>query len=215
MTTTTANAIGVFRNLEFYRQCIWPELDVHFISTTDAWAQFAVAGPNSRSLLQKVIDDKFDISNEKFPFMACKELTVCGGTNARLFRISFSGELAYELAVPRNYGDSLIRVLMEAGKEFDATPYGTEALGVMRIEKGHAAGNELNGQMTAQNLGMSRLISKKNDCVGNFMSEREEFNAAEGLRLVGFKPLDKSKQLKAGAHFFEKNQSYNTEYKEK
>ena len=100
---------------------------------------------------------------------------------------------------------------MEAGKEFDVTPYGTEALGVMRIEKGHAAGNELNGQMTAQNLGMSRLISKKNDCVGNFMSEREEFNTAEGLRLVGFKPLDKSKQLKAGAHFFEKNQSYNTE----
>ncbi len=211
MTTTTANAVGVFRNLEFYRQCIWSNLDVHLISTTDGWAQFAIAGPNSRKLLEKVVDRKFDITNENFPFMACKELTICGGKLARLFRISFSGELAYELAIPARYGDSLIRVLIDAGQEFNATAYGTEALGVMRIEKGHAAGNELNGQTTAQNLGMSRMISKKNDCVGNSMSERDKLNAKEILKLVGFKPVDKSNNLQAGAHFFSKTSNYNME----
>ncbi|MGI9506963.1 MAG: sarcosine oxidase subunit alpha family protein, partial [Geminicoccaceae bacterium] len=112
MTTTTANAGPVFRHLEFCRQCLWPDLDVHLISTTDGWAQFAVAGPNARRLLQKIIDPEHDISNEGLPFMACAELSVCGGTPARLFRISFSGELAYEIAVPARYGDSMIRVLM-------------------------------------------------------------------------------------------------------
>ena len=80
-------------------------MDVHIISTTDAWAQFAVAGPNSRRLLEKVIDNEYDISNEEFPFMGCREITVCNGIQARLFRISFSGELAYELAIPTRYGD--------------------------------------------------------------------------------------------------------------
>ena len=106
MTTTTANAVLVFRNLEFARQCLWPGLDVHLISITDGWAQFSVAGPNSRSLLRKVVDPEHDISNDAFPFMACAELTVCGGIGARLFRISFSGELAYEIAVP---ADTAIR----------------------------------------------------------------------------------------------------------
>ena len=92
--------------------------------------------------------------------MACREITICGGVMARLFRISFSGELVYEIAVPARYGDSLFNILLSEGKEFNAVPYGTEALGVMRIEKGHAAGNEINGQTTAQNLGLSRMISK-------------------------------------------------------
>ena len=116
MTTTTANAVVVFRRLEFARQCLWPNLDVHLISTTDGWAQFAVAGPNARKLLRKVVDEDHDLSNEAFPFMACGEVTVCGGMPARLFRISFSGELAYEIAVPARYGNSMMDVLMEAGK---------------------------------------------------------------------------------------------------
>ncbi|RDD60308.1 sarcosine oxidase subunit alpha family protein [Ferruginivarius sediminum] len=201
MTTTTANAGGVFRHLEFCRQCLWPDLDVHLISTTDGWAQYAVAGPNSRNLLRKIVDPEFDISNEAFPFMACAEITVCGGTPARLFRISFSGELAYEIAVPARYGDSMIRALMAAGEEFDVVPYGTEALGVMRIEKGHAAGNELTGQISAQNLGMGRMVSKKKDCIGNKLSERPEMNREDGLRMVGFRPVDRSRSLTAGAHF--------------
>ena len=145
VTTTTANAVSVYRHMEFVRQCLFPKMDVQLISTTEAWAQFAVAGPKSRNLLRKIVDKDYDLSNDGFPFMACGEVTVCGGLRARLFRISFSGELAYELAVPTRYGDALIREIMRAGKEFDIVPYGTEALGVMRIEKGHAAGNELNG----------------------------------------------------------------------
>jgi sarcosine oxidase subunit alpha len=177
---------------------------VHLISTTDGWAQFAVAGPNSRALLQKVVDSDTDLSNDGFPFMACSEITVCGGTPGRLFRISFSGELAYEIAVPARYGDALIRALMKAGEEFGVTAYGTEALGVMRIEKGHAAGAELPGTTTAQNLGMGGMISKKKDCIGNTLSERPELNREDGLRLVGFRPVDKGQQLKAGWHFLSK-----------
>ena len=128
MTTTTANAVGVYRHLEFVRQCLRPDMDVQLISATDSWAQFAVAGPNARRVLEAVIDPEHDISNDGFAFMACGELTVCGGTPARLFRISFSGELAYEIAVPARYGDAMIRALMEAGEPYDITPYGTEAL---------------------------------------------------------------------------------------
>jgi len=210
MTTTTANAVSVFRHLEFCRQCLWPGMDVHLISATEQWAQFAVAGPNARKLLQKIVDPEHDISNEAFPFMACAQISVSGGTPARLFRISFSGELAYEIAVPTRYGDRLIRVMMDAGKEFNAIPYGTEALGVMRIEKGHAAGNELNGQTTARDLGMGRLVSKKKDCIGNTLSERPDLNREDGLNLVGFTPVDTEQSLSAGAHFVAQGVEANT-----
>ena len=200
MTTTTANAALVFRNLEFVRQCLLPNLDVHLISTTDSWAQYSVAGPNSRRLLQKIVDKPKDITNENFPFMACRELTICGGIMARLFRISFSGELAYEIAVPTQYGNALFDALLSEGQEFNAVPYGTEALGVMRIEKGHAAGNEINGQTTAQNLGLSRMISKKADSIGNILSEREGFNRSDIATLSGFKPVQRNQKLEAGSH---------------
>ena len=201
MTTTTANAVLVFRNMEFARQCLWPGLDVHLISATEQWAQFAVAGPNSRNLLRKIVDPEYDISNEAFSFMACGAVGVCGGTPGRLFRISFSGELAYEIAVPARYGESLMAALMAAGEEFDAVAYGTEALGVMRVEKGHAAGPELPGQTTARMLGMQRMVSKKKDCIGNILSERPEMNRDDGLELMGFRPVDRSQELTSGAHF--------------
>ncbi len=200
VTTTTANAVLVYRNMEFVRQCLCPDMDVQLISTTEAWAQYAVAGPNSRKLLQKIVDPDFAISNEAFPFMGCGEITVCGGLRARLFRISFSGELAYEIAVPTRYGDGLMRALMEAGEEFDVTPYGTEALGVMRIEKGHATGNELNGTTTALNLGMARMVSAKKDCIGNVLSRREGLNTPDALALVGLKPVDANETVTAGGH---------------
>jgi sarcosine oxidase subunit alpha len=209
MTTTTANAVLVFRRMEFARQCLWPDMDVHLISTTDGWAQFAVAGPNARNLLRKIVDEKHDISNEAFPFMACGEISVCGGTPARLFRISFSGELAFEVAVPARYGNAMMGALMQAGEEFDAVPYGTEALGVMRIEKGHAAGNELNGQTTALNLGMGGMVSKKKDSIGSILSERPEMNREDAIRLVGFQPVNKAEKLTAGAHFINKGDTAN------
>jgi heterotetrameric sarcosine oxidase alpha subunit len=204
MTTTTANAVGVYRHMEFCRQCLWPDMDVQIISTTEAWAQYSVAGPNARKLLQKIVDPAFDISNEAFPYMGCGEITVCGGLRARLFRISFSGELAYEIAVPTRYGDALIRRMMEAGREFDALVYGTEALGVMRIEKGHAAGNELNGTTSALNLGMGGMVSKKKDAIGSTLSEREGMNRDSALNLVGFRPVNPAETFAAGSHLIEK-----------
>ena len=204
VTTTTANAVSVYRHMEFVRQCLFPAMDVQLISTTEAWAQYSVAGPNARKLLQKIVDPECDISNEAFPYMACGEITVCGGLRARLFRISFSGELAFEIAVPTRYGDALIRRLVEAGQEFDAVVYGTEALGVMRIEKGHAAGNELNGTTTALNLGMGRMVSTKKDSIGTTLSTRDGMNDPDALKLVGLRPVDHTKPVPAGSHIVTK-----------
>ncbi|WP_308917880.1 sarcosine oxidase subunit alpha family protein [Jannaschia sp. LMIT008] len=200
VTTTTANAGRVFRHMEFVRQCLVPEMDVQLISTTEAWAQYAVAGPNSRDLLRRVVDPDIDLSNDAFPFMACAEVTVCGSLRARLFRISFSGELAYELAVPARYGDAMMRRLMDVGADLGVTPYGTEALGVMRIEKGHAAGNELNGTTTAANLGLGRMVSKKKDAIGSVLSERGGMNEPDDLRLIGLCPVDADARITAGGH---------------
>ena len=202
MTTTTANAGSVYRHLEFVRQCLRPDMDVQLISATDSWAQFAVAGPNARRVLQELVDPQHDISNEGFPFMACGNISVCGGVPARLFRISFSGELAYEIAVPARYGDSMIRALMAAGEPWGITPYGTEALGVMRIEKGHVTGNELNGTITARNLGMAKMVSAKKDSIGAVLAGREALVAEDGLCLVGLEALDDG-QVIAGSHLFD------------
>jgi sarcosine oxidase subunit alpha len=201
MTTTTANAVTVFRHLEFCRQCLWPDMDVQLISTTEAWAQFSVAGPNARKLLEKVVDQ--DISDAAFPYMAAGNITVCGGLRARLFRISFSGELAFEIAVPTRYGDALLREMLARGVEYEPVVYGTEALGVMRIEKGHVAGGELNGQSTALNMGLGKMVSKKKDAIGMVLSQREGLTDPDGYRLVGVKPLDPKGKLTAGSHFLE------------
>ena len=198
VTTTTARAVPVYRHMEFVRQCLFPDLDVQLISTTEVWAQYAVAGPNSRKVLAQIVDQ--DISDAAFPFMACAGITVCGGLRARLFRISFSGELAYEIAVPTRYGDALIRRIMQAGAAFGIMPYGTEALGVLRIEKGHAAGNELNGTTTALNLGLGRMMSKKKDFIGARLSEREGLNRPDALNLVGLQPVNKKDEIPAGSH---------------
>ncbi|MEL6792906.1 MAG: glycine cleavage T C-terminal barrel domain-containing protein, partial [Pseudomonadota bacterium] len=205
MTTTTAKAGPVMRHLEFCRQCLWPDLDVALISTTEQWAQYAVAGPRARDLLRKVVDAEHDISNDALPYMGCAEITVCGGVKARIFRLSFSGELAYEIAVPCRYGHDMMDVLMRAGEEFGAEPYGTEALGVMRIEKGHAAGNELDGRTTAGDLGMGRLGAKKNtDFIGRTMAQREGLQAEDRAVMVGLKTVDPTAKIAGGAHFVDK-----------
>lgn len=200
MTTTTANAAKVMQHLEFCSQVLWPELDVTFISVTDQWAQIAVAGPDSRATLAKLVDAPFDIANEAFSYMGCAELTVCDGTPARLFRISFSGEMAYEIAVPARYGNALAHKLMEAGAEFGIAPYGTEALGIMRIEKGHAAGPELNGQTTAHDLGLHKLLSKKKDFIGRALAARPALTDPSRPTLVGLKPVDGVSIIRAGSH---------------
>lgn len=200
MTTTTANAGRVMQQLEFCAQVLWPELDVSLISVTDQWGQIAVAGPRSTATLAKIVDLPFDLSDEAFPYMACGELTVCGGVPARLFRISFSGERAYELAVPARYAHALAEKLMEAGAEYGIAPYGTEALGIMRIEKGHAAGPELNGQTSAHDLGLHKLLSKKKDFIGRAMAARPALMDPQRPALVGLRPVNKQDIIRAGSH---------------
>ncbi|MFA5901323.1 MAG: glycine cleavage T C-terminal barrel domain-containing protein, partial [Hyphomicrobium sp.] len=201
ITTTTANAVRAFQHMEYCHQWLWPELDVQMVSATEQWAQYAVAGPKSRELLQKIVDPAFDISDAGFPYLQVGEITVCGGIKARLFRLSFSGERAYEIGVPARYGDALMRRLWEAGRDFGACAYGTEALGVMRIEKGHISGPEINGNTTARDLGLGGMVSKTKDFVGRVLGARPGLTDPARPALVGFRPVDRSARLRSGAHF--------------
>jgi sarcosine oxidase subunit alpha len=201
VTTTTANAVKVSQHLEFCHQWLWPELDVQMISATEQWAQYAVAGPKSRDLLRKVIDSSFDISDKAFPYLQAGAVTVCGGVKARLYRLSFSGERAYEVGVPARFGDALLRRIMEAGQEFGACAYGTEALGVMRIEKGHISGPELNGTTTPRDLGLGGMVSTKKDFIGRVLGGRPGLLDPDRPTLSGFRPIDRTVRLRAGAHF--------------
>ena len=200
MSTTTMNAGKVMQHLEHARQVHWPTLDVQIVSVTEQWSQYSIAGPNSRRVLERLLGGTIDVSHAAFPYLACAEFS-WDGIPARLFRISFSGELAYELAVPARYGDAAIRALMTAGAEWHIVPYGTEALGVMRIEKGHVAGNELNGQTTAADLGLGRMMSSKKDYIGRVLVEREGLADSSRPALIGVKPVDNGARLYAGAHF--------------
>tara|TARA_R110002110_G_scaffold8141_12_gene40758 strand:+ start:3310 stop:6243 length:2934 start_codon:yes stop_codon:yes gene_type:complete len=202
MTTTTAAAGAVMRHLEFVTQCLHPEWQVCFTSVTEQWAQFAVAGPKSRELLNGVLDKQVD--NDSWPFMACGEASVMG-VAGRLFRISFSGEHAYEVAVPARYGASLFDALVKRAEEMGGGAYGMEALNVLRIEKGHITHAEIHGRTTAFDVGMGRMVSAKKDCVGKTMSERPGLMDDDREQLVGFKPIGAVKQLSAGAHLFEKD----------
>ncbi|MBX2830007.1 MAG: sarcosine oxidase subunit alpha family protein [Rhodospirillales bacterium] len=200
MTTTTALAAGVLTHLEFCAQVLWPDLDVRMASATDQWAQMAIAGPKTRDVLSQIIDD--DISNEAFPFLAAREVSMFGGRlKGRLFRISFSGELAFEIAVPAGYGESVADAIMAAGKEHGIAPYGTEALGVMRIEKGHVTHAEINGTVTPADLGMGRMVSvKKDDFIGQVMNLREGLVDPSRPALVGIKPKSPSDKFATGSH---------------
>ncbi|HBS51113.1 MAG TPA: sarcosine oxidase subunit alpha [Rhodobacteraceae bacterium] len=200
MTTTTAAAGQVMRHLEFVQQCLAPDLDVSFASVTEHWAQFAIAGPKSRELLGTLLDAPLDPRD--WPFMACGEVEVMG-VKARLFRISFSGEHAYELAVPARYGDSLFRLLLARAEALGGGPYGMEALNVLRIEKGFITHAEIDGRVTAFDLGMERMVSAKKDCIGKTLSQRPGLVDDDRPRLVGLKPVGAVKQITVGAHLFD------------
>jgi sarcosine oxidase subunit alpha len=200
MTTTTANAVGIMRHLEFCHQCLWPNLDVQMASISEQWAQMAIAGPKSRETLARIVDRQHDISDAAFAYLTARDVTVLGGTRARLFRISYSGELAYELAVPAGAGSAVATAIMKAGADLGIQPYGLEAMGIMRIEKGHVAGNEINGQTTARDLGLGKMMSKKKDYIGRVLAERPALVMPDRWGLVGLKPLDWTVRIRAGAH---------------
>jgi methylglutamate dehydrogenase subunit C len=203
MTTTTANAARVMSHMEFCHQAHWPELDVQYVSVTEQWAQMAIAGPKARATLQKIVDG-ITLDDTTFPYLAAKNITVLGGMTARLFRISFSGEHAYELSVPADYGNMVARALMQAGEEFGIAPYGIEALSIMRIEKGHVAGGELNGTTTAGDLGLGKMMSTKKDYIGRMMAQREGLLDKNRQCVVGIRPHDVRDKIRSGTHILKK-----------
>ena len=200
MTTTTAYAAGVMSHLEFCAQVLWPDLDVQLVSVTDQWAQMAIAGPQSRAILQEIVDE--DLSEEAFGFLAAREVSLFGGKlNGLLFRISFSGELAYEIAVPAGYGESVADALMKIGEAHGICAYGVEALNVLRIEKGFVTHAEINGTVTPDDLGLGRMVSAtKTDFIGKAMLAREGLSDPARPKLVGVMPLDAATTFQPGAH---------------
>ena len=204
MTTTTANAAKVMAQMEFAHQALFPDLDVTYVSVTEQWAQMAVAGPKARPTLQKLMDGLV-MTDESVPYMAALEVSIMGGIPARLFRLSFSGEHAYELAVPADYGSMVARAVMQAGDEFGITPYGVEALSIMRIEKGHVAGGELNGTTTAGDLGMGKMVSTKKDFIGRMMAQREGLIDPNRQQVVGIRPVDPADRIRSGAHILKQD----------
>jgi len=199
MTTTTAAAGQVMMHMDFVAQCLRPDLDVRFISVTEQWAQFSVAGPHARDLLNGILDTPID--DESFPFMACGPVGV-HGVRGRLFRISFSGEHAYEVSVPARFGDALYRDLVARAEALGGGAYGMEALNVLRIEKGFITHSEIHGRVTAFDVGMQRMLSQKKDFIGKSAAARPGLLEEDRERLVGLKPVDPSGKLTAGAHLF-------------
>ncbi|MDR5739017.1 MULTISPECIES: sarcosine oxidase subunit alpha family protein [unclassified Caballeronia] len=198
MTTTTGGAARVLTWLERWLQTEWPDMRVRLASVTDHWATFAVVGPNSRKVLQKVCQD-IDFANAAFPFMSYRDGTVAGAS-ARVMRISFSGELAYEVNVPANVGRAVWEALMEAGAEFDITPYGTETMHVLRAEKGYIiVGQDTDGSMTPYDLGMGGLVAKSKDFIGKRSLTRSDTAKVGRKQFVGLLTDDPSVVLPEGA----------------
>jgi len=205
MTTTTAQAVNVLAHLEYYLQVVWPELDVNVLSTTEQWAGAALAGPNSRNLLGKIFPDT-DVSNEALPFMGFTEGDLYG-VPARIFRISFSGELAYEINVESGYGVFMWEKIMELGQEMNIEPYGTEALSTLRIEMGHVAGSEIDGRTISSDLSLDGMLSKKKDFIGKRSLNREAFLETDREKIVGVIPLDKKTMIPEGSHLVRDNKA--------
>jgi sarcosine oxidase subunit alpha len=198
MTTTTGGAAGVLDWLEEWLQTEWPELDVHCTSVTEQWATIAVVGPQSRTVVAHLAPD-VDLSNEAFPFMAFRETTLASGIPARICRISFSGELAYEINVSAWYGLAVWEEVYAVGRPYGITPYGTETMHVLRAEKGYIiVGQDTDGTVTPQDAGMSWVVSKQKDFIGKRSFARADTSRRDRKQLVGLLPADRTTRLPEG-----------------
>jgi len=202
MTTTTGNAARVLAWIEEWLQTEWPEFKVYATSATEQWATITLCGPNARRLLAEFTDD-IDLAPEAFPFMAWREGTI-GGIAARVFRVSFTGELSFEINVPARYGLGLWTAFMNAGEKYAITPFGTEAMHVLRAEKGYIiVGQETDGTVTPADLGMDWIISTKKDFLGRRSLARADTARAGRKQLVGLETEDAALVLPEGAHVVE------------
>ncbi|GAA0441801.1 sarcosine oxidase subunit alpha family protein [Streptomyces olivaceiscleroticus] len=203
MTTTTGNAAAVLDWLEEWLQTEWPELDVKCTSVTEQWTTVAVVGPKSRDVLAQVAPD-LDVSNDAFPFMTFRETTLASGVPARVCRISFSGELAFEINVSSWYGRAVWDEVYEAGRPYGITPYGTETMHVLRAEKGFIiVGQDTDGTVTPQDAGMAWVVSKLKDFVGKRSFSRPDTARADRKHLIGLLPTDRTTRLPEGTQIID------------
>ncbi|MER1997401.1 MAG: sarcosine oxidase subunit alpha family protein [Arthrobacter sp.] len=199
MTTTTGGAAKVLDWLEEWYQTEWPEMDVFFTSVTEQFTTVAVVGPKSRAVVAKLAPE-LDLDNDSFPFMAFRETTLASGIPARVCRISFSGELAFEINVSAWYGLRVWEDVAAAGEEFNITPYGTETMHVLRAEKGFIiVGQDTDGTVTPQDASMEWVVSKVKDFVGKRSYAREDNQRVDRNHLVSLLPVDRSYRLPEGA----------------
>jgi sarcosine oxidase subunit alpha len=189
--TTTGGADRIHAHMEEWLQTEWWDWKVYTANVTEQFAQVAVVGPNGRKLLEKL--GGMDVSKEALPFMGWADGTL-GGFPVRVYRISFSGELSYEIAVPASLGRAFWDRLLDAGQEWNATPYGTEALHIMRAEKGFIMiGDETDGTVIPQDLGLGWAISKKKaDYLGKRGQDRSNMVDPNRWKLVGLETIDGS-----------------------
>ena len=200
MTTSTAKAADVLSRLEFLLDTAWPELRVAVTSVSDEWAAMSVAGPKSRDILAAAFPG-LDVSSEALPHMGCIEAGF-EGRALRIIRFSYSGERAYEVYVGAIAGEKAWTRLLQAGAPFGAKPYGVEALGALRVEKGHVAGPEIDGRTTLDDLGLGRMTGKRAGFVGDVLRRRPAFQALDRQRLVGLECVEAGKRLRGGAILF-------------
>ena len=199
VTTTTGGAGKVLDHFEEWLQTEWPELRVFCTSVTEQWATIAVAGPLARDILGALGTD-LDLANDAFPFMTWREGTVASMA-ARVCRISFTGELSYEINVPAWNGPAMWEAVMAAGEPLGIVPYGTEAMHVLRAEKGFIiVGQDTDGTVTPHDLGMSWIVNeRKGDFVGKRSLRRPDTMRPDRRQLVGLLPEDPSSLLPEGA----------------
>ena len=202
MTTTTVNAGKVMQHLEYFLDVIWPDLKVHLTSVTDEWAGAALSGPSARRVLEACVSGTA-VDDSTLPFMGLVHGEIAG-VPVMICRLSFSGELAYEVYAGAGFGAHVWEALVEAGEAFGIVPYGLEALGTLRIEKGHVTGAEIDGRTTARDLHLGWMLSKKKPFIGSAMMDRDGMTGDNRLQLVGVVALD-GRPLNGGAHLVEQN----------
>ncbi|MBD5770291.1 sarcosine oxidase subunit alpha family protein [Marinomonas colpomeniae] len=199
MTTTSGGAAHVYEWLEIYHQTEWPELEVYFNTVTDHWSTATITGPNSRKLLEELTD--FDVTNDNFRYMDWKQITVAG-VPARVFRISFTGELSFEINVQANYGMPVWEKLIEAGEKHGLTPYGTETMHVLRAEKGFIiTGQDTDGSVHPYDLGMGWCVSNQKpfSYIGKRGMNRSDCVRKNRKQMVGLKTKDPMKVIPEGS----------------
>jgi len=196
LTTTTGQAAEVMSWLEFLLQTVWPDLKVQVVSVTDAWAGMSLAGPKAREALALVLPG-MHLSDAFLPHMGVLEID-----GIRVLRLSFSGELAYEVYVPADRGTAMWTRILESAAPLTIRPYGLEALASLRIEKGHVAGLELDHRNTLDDLGLGKMASRTKAFIGRELREREELVDPERWSLVGLEPIERNARFRGGAILF-------------